>query len=87
MYKRLQEYNTSLQQYNSRLQADLQAANVTLQRLEKEKSAIVENLSTLRGHHASLQDQLTSSRVSLLVKADCLKHVFPLVFLLNLLKK
>ncbi|KAJ8422539.1 hypothetical protein Cgig2_032172 [Carnegiea gigantea] len=64
MYKRLQEYNTSLQQYNSRLQADLQAANVTLQRVEKEKSAIVENLSTLRGHHASLQDQLTSSRAS-----------------------
>ncbi|KAJ8424941.1 hypothetical protein Cgig2_030897 [Carnegiea gigantea] len=64
MYKRLQEYNTSLQQYNSRLQTDLQTVNTTLQRIEKEKSTIVENLGTLRGHYASLQDQLTSSRAS-----------------------
>ncbi|KAL9234140.1 hypothetical protein vseg_009043 [Gypsophila vaccaria] len=64
MYKRLQEYNTSLQQYNSRLQSDLAASNATLQRVEKEKSTIVENLSTLRGHYASLQEQLTTSRAS-----------------------
>ncbi|KAL2924773.1 Kinesin-like protein KIN-14C [Bienertia sinuspersici] len=64
MYKRLQEYNTSLQQYNSRLQTDLATANATLQRVEKEKSTIVENLGTLRGHYASLQEQLTSSRAS-----------------------
>lgn len=37
---------------------------MTLQRVEKEKSAIIENLSTLRGHYASLQDRLTSSRAS-----------------------
>ncbi|CAA0816237.1 Kinesin-1 [Striga hermonthica] len=62
MYKRLQEYNTSLQQYNSRLQSELQATNETLKRVEKEKAAVVENLSTLRGHYTSLQEQLTSSR-------------------------
>ncbi|PIN02357.1 Kinesin (KAR3 subfamily) [Handroanthus impetiginosus] len=61
-YKRLQEYNTSLQQYNSRLQSELHATNETLKRVEKEKAAVVENLSTLRGHYTSLQDQLTSSR-------------------------
>ncbi|KAK9714865.1 hypothetical protein RND81_06G126100 [Saponaria officinalis] len=64
MYKRLQEYNTSLQQYNSRLQSDLATSNATLQRVEKEKSTIVENLSTLRGHYSSLQEQLTTSRAS-----------------------
>ncbi|KAH9611188.1 hypothetical protein KSS87_011371 [Heliosperma pusillum] len=70
MYKRLQEYNTSLQQYNSRLQTDLATANATLQRVEKEKSTIVENLGTLRGHYASLQEQLTTSRVNILIIAD-----------------
>lgn len=66
MYKRLQEYNTSLQQYNSKLQTDLAMANESLKKVEKEKLAIVENLSTLRGHYNSLQEQLTSSRVSTL---------------------
>lgn len=62
-YKRLQEYNTSLQQYNSRLQSELATTNETLKRVEKEKAAVVENLSTLRGHYTSLQEQLASSRV------------------------
>lgn len=63
MYKRLQEYNTSLQQYNTKLQTDLATANDSVKRVEKEKAAIVENLSTLRGHYNLLQEQLTSSRV------------------------
>ncbi|CAE6184968.1 unnamed protein product [Arabidopsis arenosa] len=63
MYKRLQEYNTSLQQYNSKLQTDLETVRAALTRAEKEKSSILENLSTLRGHSKSLQDQLASSRV------------------------
>ncbi|KZV56429.1 kinesin-3 [Dorcoceras hygrometricum] len=62
MYKRLQEYNTSLQQYNSRLQSELHATNDALKQVEKEKSAVVENLSTLRGRNTSLQEQLTSSK-------------------------
>uniref|UniRef100_A0A5B6ZFD7 Kinesin-like protein n=1 Tax=Davidia involucrata TaxID=16924 RepID=A0A5B6ZFD7_DAVIN len=62
MYKRLQEYNTSLQQYNSKLQSELATTNETLKCVEKEKAAVVENLSTIRGHYNSLQDQLTSSR-------------------------
>ncbi|XP_051135566.1 kinesin-like protein KIN-14N [Andrographis paniculata] len=64
MYKRLQEYNTSLQQYNTRLQSEVNEANEALKRVEKEKGAVVENLSTLRGHYASLQEQLASSRAS-----------------------
>ncbi|KAF8030049.1 hypothetical protein BT93_E2468 [Corymbia citriodora subsp. variegata] len=64
MYKRLQEYNTSLQQYNSKLQTDLSTANESLKKVEKEKLAIVENLSTLRGHYNTLQEQLTTSRAS-----------------------
>ncbi|EOA15696.1 hypothetical protein CARUB_v10006408mg [Capsella rubella] len=63
MYKRLQEYNTSLQQYNSKLQTDLETVRAALTRADKEKSSILENLSTLRGHSKSLQDQLASSRV------------------------
>lgn len=69
MYKRLQEYNTSLQQYNSKLQAELASTNETLKRVEKEKASVVENLSTLRGHYNSMQDQLTSSRVGSFVYA------------------
>lgn len=64
MYKRLQEYNLSLQQYNSKLHAELETARESLKRVEKEKATIVENLSTLRGHYNSLQEQLTLSRVS-----------------------
>ena len=67
MYKRLQEYNTSLQQYNTKLQTELSMANETLKRVETEKAAFVENLSTLRGQYSSLHDQLTSSRVSLYI--------------------
>lgn len=64
MYKRLQEYNTSLQDYNSKLQKELATTNETLKRVEKEKSVVVEKLSNLRSHYNSLQDQVTSSRVS-----------------------
>ncbi|KAK6946834.1 Kinesin motor domain [Dillenia turbinata] len=64
MYKRLQEYNTSLQQYNSKLQTELATTNETLKRVEKEKAVIVESLSTLRGQHSSLQEQLTSSKAA-----------------------
>ncbi|KAA3467520.1 kinesin-1 [Gossypium australe] len=64
MYKLLQEYNSSLQLYNSKLQTDLDTAHETIKRGEKERSAIVENLHTLRGQHKSLQDQLMSSIAS-----------------------
>ncbi|GMH30287.1 hypothetical protein Nepgr_032130 [Nepenthes gracilis] len=64
MYKRLQEYNTSLQQYNSRMQTDLAAATATLQQVEKEKLAMLETLSTLRGHYSTVQNQLTLSKAS-----------------------
>ncbi|KAH6775566.1 kinesin 3 [Perilla frutescens var. hirtella] len=63
-YRRLQEFNTSLHQWNSRLQSDLETTNKTLKRVQEEKAAVVENLSTLRGHYTSLQEQLTLSRAS-----------------------
>ncbi|KAE8728554.1 Kinesin-1 [Hibiscus syriacus] len=61
-HKRLQEYILSLQQYNSKLITDLDIVRESLKRVEKEKLAIVENLSTLRGHCSSLQEQLTLSK-------------------------
>ncbi|KAA8519950.1 hypothetical protein F0562_014140 [Nyssa sinensis] len=64
MYKRLQEYNASLQQYNSKLQTELASANESLKREEMSKAAIVGNLTNLRSHYNSLQEQLTSSRAS-----------------------
>lgn len=92
MYKRLQEYNTSLQQYNSKLQTDLSTANESLKKVEKEKLAIVENLSTLRGHYNTLQEQLTSSRVlsldfsyvdiHLIIDAWNVLHFFFLLYML-----
>ncbi|KAG9454248.1 hypothetical protein H6P81_007152 [Aristolochia fimbriata] len=63
-HKRLQEYNTSLQQYNSKLQMDASTANETITRLNKEKNAMMETLSSLRAHSALLQEQLTSTRTS-----------------------
>ncbi|KAL8208989.1 hypothetical protein R6Q57_008401 [Mikania cordata] len=65
MYKRLQEYNTSLQQYNSKLQTELNQTSDTLNKVEREKAALMENLSNLRGYHESQQDQLASTKVSL----------------------
>lgn len=64
MYKLLQEYNSSLQLYNGKLQTDLDTAHETVKRGEKEKAAIVENLSNLRGQHKSLQDQYALCKVS-----------------------
>ncbi|XP_024024920.1 kinesin-like protein KIN-14C [Morus notabilis] len=64
LYNRAQEYNKSLQQYNSKLQTDLETASESLKRVEMEKLTIVENLSTLRGHYKSLQDQLSSIKAS-----------------------
>ncbi|KAM7469428.1 hypothetical protein LguiA_007611 [Lonicera macranthoides] len=50
VYKRLQEYKTSVQPYNGKLQLELATANETRKHVE----------SILRGHYTSLQDQLTS---------------------------
>lgn len=66
MYKRLQEYNTSLQQYNSKLQNELKTATDANKQVEKEKAAILENHSTLRGHYSLLQKEFTSAKVSFL---------------------
>nr|XP_043621864.1 kinesin-like protein KIN-14N [Erigeron canadensis] len=65
MYKRLQEYNSSLQQYNSKLQTELNQTSETLGKVEREKAAIMEKLSKLRGYHDSQQDQLASTKASL----------------------
>ncbi|XP_023001229.1 kinesin-like protein KIN-14C [Cucurbita maxima] len=65
LYKRAQEYNISLQQYNSKLQADLDTTSESLKRVGMEKMTVVENLSTLRGHNKTLQDQLKSLKASL----------------------
>lgn len=55
----------SLQQYNGRLQSDLESTNESHKQLEREKATIVENLSTVRGHNKALQDELASVKVAL----------------------
>ncbi|WCJ31303.1 kinesin 3 [Euphorbia peplus] len=65
MYKLLQEYNSSLQLYNTKLQTDLDTSLENVKRGEKEKAAIMENLSNLRGQFSSLQGQYTSCKESL----------------------
>lgn len=64
MYKRGQEYNVSLQQYNGKLQKDNETISESLKRVEMEKLTIVENLSNLRCHNKALQDQLASFKAS-----------------------
>lgn len=59
MYKRLQEYIMSLQQYNGKLHTELSSVEDELKRVEKEKAAAMENI-------AMLSAQLTLSIVSLL---------------------
>jgi kinesin family protein C1 len=59
MYKRLQEYITSLQQYNGKLHSELSTVEGELKRVEKEKATVVENLTLLKG-------QLALSTVSIL---------------------
>ncbi|KAG8066364.1 hypothetical protein GUJ93_ZPchr0004g40372 [Zizania palustris] len=62
--KRLQEYNTSLQQYNSNLQADASKSGETISKLQKEKSAMMETMVSLKDLNNSMKNQLDSSRTS-----------------------
>lgn len=64
MYNLLQEYKSSLQSCNSKIESDLDSAQEAIKCGEKEKAEILENLSTLKGQYQSLQEQLTSSQVS-----------------------
>ncbi|KAI3928291.1 hypothetical protein MKW98_023892 [Papaver atlanticum] len=48
-YRESQEYNTSLQQYNNRLQVDCETFKTNLAHAEHERAVIVERLSTIRG--------------------------------------
>ncbi|KAL5700214.1 Kinesin-like protein KIN-14C [Ranunculus cassubicifolius] len=63
-YRNSQEYNTSLQQYNSRLQMDCETYKKSLERLEQEKSAILEDRATLKGRYNLLQEEISSFRDS-----------------------
>ncbi|KAK2374311.1 kinesin protein KIN-14C [Trifolium repens] len=60
MYKTSQEFNNRLLPHNSCLQSNLETTNQAHNRLETEKSSIVEQLSTVRGHNKALQEQLAS---------------------------
>ncbi|KAM7254766.1 hypothetical protein ACFE04_020007 [Oxalis oulophora] len=64
MCKRLQEYNTSLTQYNVKLQTEHAKECEERKRVEKEKLSIVENLTNVRGHCNTLQEQLAQSTAS-----------------------
>ncbi|MCL7050855.1 hypothetical protein MKW94_017242 [Papaver nudicaule] len=63
-YRNSQEYNTSLQQYNSRLQVDCETFKTNLEHKEQERAVIVESLSTFRGRVNLLQEELGSVRTS-----------------------
>ncbi|KAI4366128.1 hypothetical protein MLD38_022046 [Melastoma candidum] len=64
MYKRLQEYNTSLQEYNCSLQLDLNTTSENSKRCEKEKAAVMEELSGVRVHYNSIHEQFTTLKAS-----------------------
>ena len=69
MYKRLQDYITSLQQYNGKLHTELSSVEDELKRVEKEKATVVENITMLRG-------QLTLSIVSLVLPVNIFNFEF-----------
>uniref|UniRef100_A0A0D9ZR59 Kinesin-like protein n=1 Tax=Oryza glumipatula TaxID=40148 RepID=A0A0D9ZR59_9ORYZ len=81
--KRLQEYNTSLQQYNSNLQADASKSGDIISKLQKEKSAMMETMASLKDLNNSMKNHLVSSRTSqqeairmkeqLMKEVDCLR--------------
>ncbi|KAF3776261.1 Kinesin-5 [Nymphaea thermarum] len=64
-HQRLQEYNSSLQQYNRNLSNDAVNASATITRLQNEKATIMETLSGIRAHLASVQNQLAASKDSM----------------------
>lgn len=78
--RRLQEYNTSLQQYNSNLQNEANKNGETISRFQKEKSVIMESLTTARDHANSLKSQLDASRVGFIlasfIQREFLIHTF-----------
>nr|AMS24245.1 kinesin 14-Ib protein [Marsilea vestita] len=63
--KRLSEYNTSLQDYNSKLQNDAASATQENAKTQREKMAILETLSAMRGSTAALQSQLDTTKIAL----------------------
>lgn len=68
MYKRLQDYITSLQQYNGKLHTELSTAEDDLKRVEKEKAAMVEDLSMIKGELAlSKVSSFSTSRLAFLL--------------------
>jgi kinesin family member C1 len=71
MYKRLQEYITSLQQYNGKLHTELSSVEDELKRVEKEKATAEENIAMLKG-------QLTLSIVSSAFTCDSFQLEFKL---------
>ncbi|KAK9089605.1 hypothetical protein Scep_028687 [Stephania cephalantha] len=70
-YKNSQDYNTGLQQYNSKLQRDSDSYKASLEHLEQEKSVMIESLAMLQGKYGMLQDELSSFQDS---KNDVLKE-------------
>ncbi|KAK9084932.1 hypothetical protein Sjap_025343 [Stephania japonica] len=70
-YRNSQDYNTGLQQYNSKLQRDSDSYKASLERLGQEKSVMIETLAMLQGKYGMLQDELSSFQDS---KNDVLKE-------------
>ncbi|CAK9317669.1 unnamed protein product [Citrullus colocynthis] len=77
MYKRLQDYITSLQQYNGKLHTELSTAEDDLKRVEKEKAAVVEDLSMIKGELAlskASQDEAVKQKDAMVNEVMCLRR-------------
>ncbi|KAK9084936.1 hypothetical protein Sjap_025347 [Stephania japonica] len=69
-YRNSQDYNTGLQQYNSKLQRDSDSYKASLERLGQEKSVIIETIAMLQGKYGMLQDELSSFQVKKVMAGD-----------------
>lgn len=61
----LQEYNTNLHQFSSKLVTDAANNRETISRLETEKLATVDTHNKLHSHNVLVKEQLTNSKVRL----------------------
>lgn len=59
--KGLQEYNTSIHQYNSNRLVDASTSLETISKLQNDKSAMIENVTSLKERNSSITNHLQAS--------------------------
>ncbi|GAB4823683.1 hypothetical protein N2152v2_010729 [Parachlorella kessleri] len=64
LYQHAQKYNSQLQEYNTKMQAELQAANESVVRVQGEKADLLGENATLKGRVGILEQQVQAMQTS-----------------------